>query len=389
MEKLRVGILGARRGVCHLNNFLALPQAQVIAVADRVPERRERVRERVEAAGGVMLAEYDDLLALRPDAVMVASNAKLQVQHACMALEAGCAVLSEIPGGYTLDELLRLRATVEHTGGFYMLAENTCFWDFFRYWRKWVVEGRFGALSLAEGEYVHYLPHTLEVPSGEYLTPSQVRAAGRSDARPVWRADQPPIQYSTHDLGPLLEVLDDRCVSVTCRSGPWRCAETPLRSDGQFALFETAGGALIRILVTLSCPRPDEHRYRLFGTSGGCEWFLYENFGRYYDTLMEHREGWRKHAIGLAGALDDTSTGHGGADLKVVRAFTDAVLGGQPSPIDVYRAIEYALPGILAAESADLGGVPVPIPNLRRERFSGTRFWDCLGLPQQDPPLVT
>jgi len=37
--------------------------------------------------------------------------------------------------------------------------------------------------------------------------------------RPVWRADQPPIQYLTHDLGPLLEVLDDRVVSVN-RSDP-------------------------------------------------------------------------------------------------------------------------------------------------------------------------
>ena len=40
-----------------------------------------------------------------------------------------------------------------------MFAENACFWDFMRYWRKWVME-RLGVVSLAEAEYDHYLPNT-------------------------------------------------------------------------------------------------------------------------------------------------------------------------------------------------------------------------------------
>ena len=37
---------------------------------------------------------------MRPDAVVVASNGKRQVQHAIQAMEAGCHVLSEVPGAY-------------------------------------------------------------------------------------------------------------------------------------------------------------------------------------------------------------------------------------------------------------------------------------------------
>jgi predicted dehydrogenase len=391
MERLRVGILGLGRGITHLRNFLALDTAEVVGACDRLPGRRERGQQRVDEAGAAgaatrLVPEFDDLLALRPDAVVVASNGKLQVRHAIQAMEAGCHVLSEVPGAYTEEECVRLRAAVERTGKTYMLGENTCYWDFFRYFRKWVAEDRFGPVSIAEGEYLHYLPRTLRLPDGSPITPTEARAQGRTDAEPTWRADQPPIQYLTHDLGPLLEVLDDRCVSVSCRSAPWRCEDAPLRSDGQIALFETAKGALIKIMVTLSTHRPAEHRYRLFGVAGGAEWFSYERHARRFSRGDEERGGWETLPVGVAAVGDDTSAGHGGADLKLARHFTQTILDGRPTPIDVYRAIEYTLPGILANRSAELGGAPVPIPDLRRQPFDHSAFWHTMPLPDADPP---
>src|SRR5687768_8711241 len=390
MDKLRVGILGAGRGLTHVRNFLALENAHVIGVADRLPGRRERVEERINQAGAAgestqMVEEFDDLLELKPDAVMVASNGRLQVQHAIQALEAGCHVLSEVPGAFTEEECVRLRAAVERTGKTYMLGENTCYWDFFRYFRKWVAEDRFGPISIAEGEYLHYLPRTLRLPDGSSITPSEAKAQGRADALPTWRADQPPIQYLTHDLGPLLEVMDDRVVSVTCRSGPWRNEETPLRADGQIALFQTAKGALIKIMVTLNTARPEEHRYRIFGTAGGAEWFSYEKCARRFSRGDETRSGWEVVPIGFAAVGDDRTAGHGGADLKLARHFTQAILDGRPAPIDVYRMIEYTLPGILANRSAELGGIPISVPDMRRKPFEGTRFWETLPLPESEP----
>jgi hypothetical protein len=63
-----------------------------------------------------------------------------------------------------------------------------------------------------------------------------------------------------------------------------------------------------------------------------------------------------------------------------------AILDGRPVPIDVDRAIEFALPGILANRSAELGGAPLAIPDLRRQPFTRTSFWDAVGLPEADPP---
>jgi len=384
VEKLKVGILGLRRGIAHLHNFLNIDQAEVIGACDRFEANRQRAEELLAPAGGQVVPEFEDLLAMEPDAVAIASNGKCQVEHACQAMEAGCHVLSEVPGADTEEELIRLRDTVERTGKTYMLGENSCFLDFLRYWRKWIVEGRFGPISMAEGEYLHYLPESLYAPDGSRLSPTEAKAQGRTDCKPIWRADQPPIQYLTHDLGPLLEVLDDRVVSVTCRSAPWRCLDAPLRSDGQIALFHTAKGTLIRIMVTLNTRRPGEHRYRLFGTEGSAEWFSYEDFCRRFDRDREEREGWERIDIGTA-ALDDLSDGHGGTDIKVARYFTEAILADEPAPIDVYRGIEFALPGIIANRSAEMGGTQLAVPDLRREPFSTTTFWDTVGLPDTEP----
>ncbi|MBT3344886.1 MAG: Gfo/Idh/MocA family oxidoreductase [Gemmatimonadetes bacterium] len=387
-EEITVGVLGLRRGLSHLKNFLKVEGARVIGAADRIEQWRDRAATTAADMGHPLtpLREFDDLLELKPDAVVIASNGRQQAQQTMQALEAGCHVISEVPGAYTQDEILRIAATVESTGRQYMLAENSSYMGFLRYWRRWMMEGRFGAVSMADGEYLHYLPTTLVDADGNQYTPSEVKAQGITGVTPLWRSDQPPIQYLTHDLGPLLEVLDDRVVSVNCIEGPWWNAETPLRSDGQYALFKTAKGRLIRILVTLNTRRPGAHNYRMFGTEGSVEWYAHEGFCRRLDKTREEKEGWERIDIGTA--RDDVSeadSGHGGTDIWTAITFTRALLAGKRVPIDVYRMADYTLPGILANRSAENGGGAIHVPDIRREPFEHTEFWDHIGLPEDEP----
>jgi len=276
MKKLRVGILGLGRGRSHLGNFTRVEDAEVIGCADRVERLRARAQE--FAPDVPMVEEFEELLAMEPDAIAVATNGRLQAQHTIQALNAGCHVISEVPGCFTVEEAHHIVATVQRSGRQYMLAENSAFMDFLRYWRRWVLDGSLGEVSMAEGEYLHFLPNTLIAAENTRLTPAQCIEQGVTDVVPCWRADQPPIQYLTHDLGPLLEVLDDRVVSVVCREGPWWQDQAPLRADGQMALFHTAKGRLIKITVTLNTRRPGAHNYRLFGTLGSAEWYSHEGY---------------------------------------------------------------------------------------------------------------
>jgi len=383
VEKLKVGILGLRRGLSHLRNFLAVEDAEVIACADRAEEPRKKAAEMIGDKPVKIVREFEELLELKPDAVIVATNGRCQAAHSVQALEAGCHVMSEVPGAFTQEEVVRVIATVERTGKQYMLAENSCFLYFLRYWRRWILEGRFGQISLADGEYLHYLPAPLLASDTEPVPPGVT--GGAVGVPSSWRADQPPIQYLTHDLGPLLDVLNDRVVAVTCMDGPWWQRETPLRSDGQFALFRTANGALIRILVTLSTRRPGAHNYRLFGTLGSVEWYSHEGFCRRLDRNREEKEGWERVDIGTAAPDADKSAGHGGTDIATAYYFTKAILAGENVPIDVYRMCDFTLPGIIAARSAELGGQPITVPDMRRKPFEGTDFWKCVSLPEDEP----
>jgi len=391
VDEVRVGIVGMGRGTSHLNGMLRVPGARLVACADRIAERRERAAARADEIAPdkqvEMFVEYEEMLEQADlDAVVVSTNGLLQCRHTLMALEAGCHVLSEIPGANTREELHRIIAAVEQSGKRYMLAENACFWDFLRYWRKWLVEGRFGAITAADGEYLHYLPTSMITSSGERVTPSEVAERGIEDAIWTWRADEPPIKYCTHETGPLLEVLDDHVVSVACHAGPNRQSESPLRNDLQIALMRTAKGALMRVQIALDTYQPNTHNFRLFGTHGSAEWFRYENEGRLLPRERPFRDGWLRTDIRSARPGAETG-GHGGADIKVVTQFINCLLEDRAMPIDHWRMADYALPGIIAAESAELGGTPISVPDVRRGPRKPTRFWDYLGLPDEDPAM--
>ncbi len=383
MSKLRVGILGLRRGRIHVKNYAYLDDVEVIGCADRYEHLRENMREVVPDAK--MVEEYDELLEMEPDAVVVSTNGRCQAGHAVRALKAGCHVVSEVPGAFTVEEAHQIVAAAQLSGKQYMLAENASFWDFVRYFRKWVVEKRIGEVSYCEGEYIHYLPSTLVTGENDRITPIDARKQGLIDLQPSWRADQPPIQYLTHELGPLLEILDDRVVSVVCRGGSWWQQQAPLRADAQTALFQTAAGRMIKITVSLNTQRPDPHNYRMMGTEGAAEWYRHERFARLSDRDMGVHDGWKVYDIDLAAPDDDTSTGHAGADLKTAYYFTRALIEDRPVPIDMYRMCDYTLPGIMAARSAELGGQQMTVPDVRTGPRSTTEFWNQIDLPDSEP----
>ncbi|MBT3289591.1 MAG: Gfo/Idh/MocA family oxidoreductase [Victivallales bacterium] len=388
MDKLRIGILGLGRGLTHVRNLLRIDNAEVIGAADQIAKWRDRARETVGDHPMRIVNEFEELLEMQPDAVVIASNGRMQAGHSVQALTAGCHVLSEVPGAFTQEEIHHIVLAKERYGKQYMLAENSCFLDFLRYWRRWVVDGRFGPVAFAEGEYLHYLPNSMILPDRTKVTPKQVREENLQDVRPLWRADQPPIQYLTHDLGPLLNVMNDTVASVTCSNGPYWCPEAPLRTDGQIALFKTAKGSLIKIMVTLNTRRPGAHNYRLFGIEGSAEWYSHEGFCRLFHGERKESQGWQRMNIGTAALDADKTAGHGGTDIAMARSFVNAILDGRTVPIDVFRMADFTLPGILANRSAEMGGQTMAVPDLRRTPYGGTDFWDQVGLPEEEPEVM-
>jgi hypothetical protein len=142
-------------------------------------------------------------------------------------------------------------------------------------------------------------------------------------------------------------------------------------------LCQTARGGLVDVRLDMQSPRPHNMtHYVLQGTKGayisgrrpgepGLIWTEARSPGpEQWQTLDEYEpeflpDEWRRHGAAAV------ASGHGGGDFFVARAFARAVLDGTPPPIDVHRALDFTLPGLISEESIVRGGVPLEVPDSR------------------------
>ncbi len=368
MSKIKVGVLGLGRGMTFARQFQGLPESQTAALCDAIPGRLEAATKALNAPGIKTFDRYEDMLKADLDIVVVASGAPDHGKHVCMALEAGMHVLSEVPADVSLSACEQIVRTVKRTKLKYMLAENCCYWGYIREYKKVVQSGRLGEVLYAEGEYLHHIPTLMYYNPKLGANASLEEIARHPDTQRTWRATLHPINYLTHDLGPLLEILDDRCVSVSClATAPAYGAE--YAPAAEVALFRTARNRVIKILCEFSLPRPAHHWFVLMGTRGSLEsprGLAPSDHILYVES--ENMTSWSRMAWDtriLGGPKEAWASGHGGADWYISREFLDCILKDTPPPIDVYRAMDYTVPGICAVQSAANNGAAVPIPDLR------------------------
>ncbi|MCQ2480416.1 MAG: Gfo/Idh/MocA family oxidoreductase, partial [Clostridia bacterium] len=203
---LRYGVVGCGRGaavaVCGFNN----PKCKIVAACDHNEKVLAHCKEYFEENGNtdvIYLDDYDEMLKMDIDAVVVATEAVYHVPIVKKALEAGKHVLSEIPSITSVEEAYELKKIVsEHPDLIYMAGENCCYWAFIETWKKMHENGDFGDVVFAEAEYLHSI-------DPEKFAPDNYPEGH-------WRTYNPAIKYTTHELGPLLYVMNDRCVNVSC-----------------------------------------------------------------------------------------------------------------------------------------------------------------------------
>lgn len=346
---LKVGVAGLRRGRGLLQTFHQHRDAHVVAVCDQAAERRQQVAAEFGIEAGY--ANFAELLAADLDVVVVATPAPLHATQSIQALEAGAHVLSEVPAAWTLDECAALAAAVRRTGQIYMMAENMNFFHYVQVWKQRIQAGEIGDIFYAEAEYIHDC-RTLMRDAAGALT---------------WRASMPPIHYCTHSLGPVLDILDDRCVSVVGMATGSHTEPALAATDMEVGLFQTASGRVIKILCGFAVTRePAMHWQVFYGTQGSLE-----NARVPWEEAKIFRAGDEKPRAITAAVADANAPaealagGHGTSEYYMVDGFIRAVIAGEKPPIDIYRSLDFSAPGLCAHLSAQQGGAPVPIPDYR------------------------
>jgi len=355
LKKLRIGHVGGRSVYPHL--FNVHPRTETVAVCDINPAALENMRATLGLSKSQCFLDYDEFLRKADlDIVVIATPIPFHAEQAIKAMENGMHVLSEVTAANRIEDCEKLVRIVKKTGMKYMLAENMCYFHFIREWTKIVREGRLGRIYYAEGEYIHQVRDLIKDPvTGELK----------------WRAYRPPIHYISHSLGPLLMMLDDRVVKAT-GAGKGRYTMPDLETVGaidmQVALFKTEKGATIKILRSQVVARePPFHYFVLYGSKGCIEntgFRLGEEWGVMYVEGEDEAVRRIECPISNPEAPEEARKwGHGTSEYYLVRDFVEAIVNDKKPPIDVVKAIDMTIPGIVAHEAAMKGEVWLDVPH--------------------------
>ena len=123
MDKIRIGFVGAgNMGQCaHLKHYAALPECEVVAIA----ELRPKLAAKVAARYGVprVYASAEEMLAAeKPDGVVAAQDFRLHLRTLPALLKAGIPTLCEKPLAASIREGEAIARAVEESGTWLMVA---------------------------------------------------------------------------------------------------------------------------------------------------------------------------------------------------------------------------------------------------------------------------
>ncbi|MGC9320091.1 MAG: Gfo/Idh/MocA family protein [Armatimonadota bacterium] len=364
-EAIRFGIIGAvRRGSSFVRTLQAHPRAELVALCDIQEQKLEEAAEEL----GLSLAFTSDEEMIdsgEVDAVIVATPMPLHVPQAVMALDRDIHVLSEVPAGVSYEQCQELVRAANRSRGTYMMAEN------YTYMRPNVIvreiarRGWFGEMYFAEGEYIHELKGLNEITTW----------------RRRWQTGINGNTYPTHSLGPCLQWMQDRVVSVMC-AGSGHHYRDPRgdryeQEDTVTALCRLSGGGLIQLRLDMLSDRPHNLTYySLQGTDGcyeaarglGDEPKIWLRSRSPDEIVWEPLENLAEEVLPdqwLKPPDEALQAGHGGGDYWEIHDFVDAIASGSPPPIGIHEAMDMTLAGLASQQSIAEGSQWVAVEDSR------------------------
>jgi predicted dehydrogenase len=360
---ISVGIVGVGQfGQHFVQLFRDHPDVSRVAICDLNPDRLAACARKFGVTK--TYSSLDEICRSDLDALAIFTQHWLHAQHAIQAMEAGKHVLSAVPPAYgrTPEEALewcdKLVETVKRTRQIYMLAETTYYRPETMFCRKKAAKGAFGQFVYAEGEYFHDMSHGLyEV----------LRNRWGAEFGPDKTGD-PPMFYPTHSTSGIISVMKARMVEVSAMgyilpNDDWFRTDTIWRNPfcNQVALFRMSNGAIARICEFRRIGHVGREGFRIYGTEASFEWDV---SGAKWVT----KTGWKLVDPTVARdplpePLASNLGGHGGSHAYIVHEFVSACNEGRLPAINVWEAVRYFAPGVVAHQSAMRDGELLKIPD--------------------------
>lgn len=332
MSDLRVGILGAGliAGV-HARTYAVTPGVRVVAIADPVAAKAERVAAEV---GAMPVTSLDDLVAVGVDVVSVCTPPALHAPLTVRSLDAGLQVLCEKPLARSLGEARLIVDAAQRSAGMVMVGHVSRFEPDHRRAKEVVDSGELGEVQMLSHSMTTSLPGWSE---GGWLADAKLSGG-------------PLVDLAVHSFDFLSWVVGSPCIRVHAVA-----ADSPAGPDTYaLATVRYASGAMA--LVETSWAHPASYGFKLkveiVGTKGRLAWSYDDiNGGALY---VRNGETTWFDPLGDRGYRAE------------IRTFVDAVRAGSASPVPVEEAYEALRTALAALESVhtgttiDLAGEPTP-----------------------------
>ena len=381
---ISLGLVGLGSfGSAFADLFKSHPLVDRIALCDREADRvvkfadKPSFQDRFDPSDAY--ESLDEICATDLDALVIITQPWLHAPQAIQAMESGKHVYSAVPissipdGNEILDWCDKLVDTCTRTGMHYMLGETTYYHADAMYCRRKAAEGAFGQFVYAEGEYFH----DTDLPSCNLREVSRRRLA--SKAGQEWKAAvqtyhdrgiySGPMHYPTHSTSGPISVMGAHATKACC----WGF-EAPKDDDyhkntpftDETALFHMSNGATMRICEHRQIGHPGSETFRVWGTDASYkdgQWVT--KTGRTALSTEDMREPLPQevHSAFEAASPNSVYGGHGGSHAFLAHEFVDAVAHDRHPAINVWEAVRYMAPGVMAHKSALRGGEVLDVPD--------------------------
>ncbi|MFC2087231.1 Gfo/Idh/MocA family protein [Bacteroidota bacterium] len=362
---IKVGIVGGRFGRAF--QWHEHPNCKVEAVSDLIPERKKALMETYKC--NKSYPSLEEMVKDREiDAICIFTEGPNHVKHTIECMKHGKHVISAVPACWgSVEEAESLLNTVKKYGLTYMMAETSYYQQQTISVRKMHEKGEFGDLYYCESEYQH------DGLDNYYF----------ENGKKTWRYGVAPMHYPTHCTAHIVSITGERLTEVVCHG--WGDNSQVLKDNdynnpffNESAHFKTDKGNAFRANIWWKGAHLGGERANWIGTKMS----FYADNRRSGPSLVKKSKEKDKDDAGFVlskPVLENYdqpnwwetdmlpkplrhNSGHRGSHTFLTHEFIDALVNERKPAIDIYEALAYTVPGIVAHESALHGGELLKIP---------------------------
>lgn len=321
---MRIAVIGCGSiGRRHIRNLLALGIKEVMG-CDTNPGRVDAVRAEYGIAG---VLKFSEVLAARPDAVVVGTPTSLHVPPALEAAKAGCHLFIEKPLSDCLDGIDGLVEEVDRRQLVTLIGSNFKFHPSFTRMKEIIASGILGRVLSARCQFGQYLPD---------WHPWEDYRKGYSARRELGGGillDSHEFDYMSWFLGDVKEVF---CIAE-------RLSELEINTEDTAAvILRFSSGAIGEIHLDYT-QRAYQRNYEFLGERGTLMWDFNDRGVRLYKATEKM---WEVYDEPRSYDLNDMY-------LQEMRHFVDCVENRKQTVTNIHSGLKCLRAIIAARKSAD------------------------------------